>query len=293
MNRAVPFAFPVRDLREHVTAFEAALTVTLADPGVEPVHRLRTCSRRIEAQLVLLGLLSGLPDHDREARRAARSLAKVRATAGEVRDLDVLRKLVKTMASGDGSLDDDARVVRRALKRKRAERSVWLIHTVEGALARVVARLEALLEVLAPAGGCSVPAGELAAISQGWFVEHAPAATDVEPDDTERLHEIRKAAKIARYLAEGATSDDERAGNEAAASPGEGADVVAVAGSFEQVQQAGGEWHDLVLLAEIARKRLGASSPLVSGAERARDEARSAYQRELTALPRDPSRGGR
>lgn len=89
--------YPVRVLRAHVTELEAALAVCLAEPAARAVHRLRTGTRRVEAQLLLLALLPGLPEHRRETARLGRELRRLRRAAGEVRDLDVHRKHLETL----------------------------------------------------------------------------------------------------------------------------------------------------------------------------------------------------
>ena len=81
--------FPVRILRDHVTALEAALSVCLADPNLRAVHRLRTGTRRLEAQLLLLDLIPSVPEHRAASTALRRELRRLRRAAGEVRDLDV------------------------------------------------------------------------------------------------------------------------------------------------------------------------------------------------------------
>lgn len=103
--------FPVQVLREHTTALEAAISVCMADPDHKPVHKLRTETRRVEAELVLLAQLAEVPEHRGETNGLLKQLKKLRRAAGKVRDLDVQRKLLDEFAdpeavngsSGDGA----------------------------------------------------------------------------------------------------------------------------------------------------------------------------------------------
>ena len=97
---------PVDVLREHTTELEAALTVCLADPGHKPVHRLRTETRRIEAQLLLLAEIPTIPEHRKQAEGMRRALRRIRRAAGELRDFDVQGKLLErftTRAAANGA----------------------------------------------------------------------------------------------------------------------------------------------------------------------------------------------
>ena len=102
--------YPVQVLREHTVALEAALSVCLAHPTHKPVHRLRTETRRIEAQLLLLAELPEMPKHRTEADRLRKSLRRLRRAAGVVRDLDVQRRRLEWIAasSHDAAKDVEA-----------------------------------------------------------------------------------------------------------------------------------------------------------------------------------------
>jgi len=92
-----------------------------------------------------------------------------------------------------------------------------------------------------------------------------------EPDDDpDRLHTIRKKAKIARYMAENAPKS---------ASPAR-----TLASVFEEVQALGGHWHDWLVLSEMARSQMGESSPLARRFTRLRDEAYASYRKKLCGL---------
>ncbi len=74
----------------------------MAEPNARPVHQLRTMTRRIEGQLALLALLSGVPDYGKPADKARRLLKRLRRSAGEVRDIDVQIDLIESIVP-DGS----------------------------------------------------------------------------------------------------------------------------------------------------------------------------------------------
>ena len=81
----------------------------------------------------------------------------------------------------------------------------------------------------------------------------------------EHLHEIRKTAKRARYQCE--------------AMPGPQA--AAMAKRLEDLQDAGGAWHDLLDLATVCHKKFGAEHPLSRVLEHLRDERLDTYLANL------------
>lgn len=261
-------ARPLKTLREHVTALEAAITLALADPESEPVHRLRTSTRRIEAQLELLSLLPDLPDHAEPARKVRKLLRKLRRAAGIVRDLDVQRKLIKeqqieakmhTQSPASRELRKQAGSLRRKLKRRRSTESEHLLRTLRAEQNKLVPALEHLLKTLSPAEHLRLSPTRLSQLTLGWYQRTTPA---IQPhDDPDTLHAIRKSAKLARYIAEPAAGK--------------------LSSTFEALQQAGGAWHDLLTLAHISEKHLGLHSPLTQTFIRDRDTALEVYRQAL------------
>jgi CHAD domain-containing protein len=82
--------------------------------------------------------------------------------------------------------------------------------------------------------------------------------------DKENLHDFRKGAKKARYVAE-SDADDPAAG--------------AIAKAIKRVQDAIGDWHDWVVVAEEAHEALGKDGALLERDLEAR--AQQAYERAL------------
>ena len=77
----------------------------------------------------------------------------------------------------------------------------------------------------------------------------------------EHLHDVRKAAKRARYQCESMP----------------GPQAAAMARRLEDLQDAGGAWHDLLDLATLCHKELGAEHPLSRVLEHLRDERLNSY----------------
>jgi CHAD domain-containing protein len=253
---------PVEILRKYVTDLEAAILLCLDNPTKKPVHRLRTMTRRIEAQLALLDLLHTPKIHGKDARQARRLLKKVRRAAGEVRDLDVQRDLISAHSSVKSQ--KDSRKLSSTLKQQRADAATDLHDALSKYHATLAETLESLLKTLEDSDPLSVNVSDLAKISSKWFSQNAPTPSD----DPDSLHTIRKKAKIARYLAEN--------------SPKEALLTRKIAEAFEAVQQSGGEWHDWLILAAIARDELGDTSPLTANFTRLCQRSLAGYRRHLS-----------
>jgi CHAD domain-containing protein len=254
-------AKPLQTLSEFVRELEAAILVCLEDPAKKPVHRLRTTTRRVEAQLILLSILRVPKVHGEEARKAARLLKKIRRSAGHVRDLDVQQDLIADNTPSNAR--DDAGRLRKTLEEQRTDTAKELQDYIEKHRHNLARALESLLNALKRSETLTVPSSKIATLSVDWFVQNAPAKSD-NPDS---LHTIRKRAKIARYLAESAPKS--------AHTPRK------LAAAFEAVQQSGGEWHDWLILGEIARDELGGSSPLTKAFQDKCRRALNTYQTHL------------
>lgn len=243
---------PMEALREQVEAFGVALASVRDGAEMKAVHRLRTTTRRIEAQVALFGLLAGEDEafalDARAERKVLKLLGAIRKAAGHVRDLDVQGEAVATEAE---DLRDEAEELGRYLARRRKAEAKVLGKTVDGHARKLGAKLGKVLETLGAADGREVQAERLGVLAQGWFAQRMPRDLDGASDDV--LHGVRKSAKLARYLAESGG-------------------LRAMAAGFEAVQEAAGTWHDNLALAELARRRLGKGSGLAE-LFRGREEA--------------------
>ncbi len=255
-----PVAHPIQTLREHITLLEASITLTLAHAAKENVHRLRTSTRRIEAQLELLAMLPDLPDYSKPARKLRKLLKALRRAAGGVRDLDVQRKLLKAdERSRSAKISKAASELRKLLKQQRTSKAGKLHKLLKSDQKRLAPALEDLLKSLEPARNLALAPGRLEALTRSWYQHNSPATTaDATPD---ALHNIRKSAKLARYLAE--------------------TDAGKLARTFESLQEAGGIWHDLLTLTEISQRRFGKRSPLTETYARRQQAALADYKNVL------------
>jgi CHAD domain-containing protein len=253
MARATSTALPVKTLRDLATTLEASMLECLAKPAKRAVHKLRTSTRRIEAQLELLAMLSEVPAHDKPRQKVLRLLKRVRRAAGDVRDLDVQRDLVaeatprKRGPQAGNAVRKEARQLRQELKRKRDKYTQDLIQLVKQEKADLPLAFKQLFDSLADAESLAISEADLTSLVRTWYGQHSPA-TPPDRNDTEHLHEIRKQAKVARYLAESAPAAASKAHR--------------LAVQFENLQEAGGEWHDWLLLTDIAHNELGDSAQL-------------------------------
>jgi CHAD domain-containing protein len=246
------------------------------DPDVDAVHDTRTGTRRLQATLE--DEVRELPEGDavREAAAALmRQLKKIRHEAGPVRDLDVHRKLLDKLmeralrpgarAREDAGKGDAPRVVgavdpleteeagRRAtgMAQQADALDAWLKHK-RGELAeelqkrahRMVTRLDDRLAELQEAWGArrvrrarKKPPGVVA------LDAFARLATEMQVLDAGNLHDFRKGAKKARYVAELAAQGDTHAQQ--------------VGDTLKKLQDEIGDWHDWLVLAEEAHAALG------------------------------------
>ena len=253
---------PIEALREQAKALEAEIHLCLDDPDKGAVHRLRTTIRRFEAQMELVGQLWKATPPPGEIKRLRKLLKKLRTIAGNVRDFDVQREFVAAHTIPQIALD--ARRLRRYLKRRRSDESLLLqdllndIHRkIEGAIQKLLDSLHDNLEL-------SLPATQLATVARLWFAHHRGQSNTID-----ELHKTRKAAKIARYMAEIAPHS---------------AAAEAVAKKLEDLQHAGGQWHDWVLLVDVAAGRLGKKHPLAEVFQHRCNLSLRAYRRRLARL---------
>jgi CHAD domain-containing protein len=250
------------------------------NPGVDPVHDTRTGTRRLQATLE--DLLREIPTGDAgEPMRGAvtatmRLLKKIRREAGPVRDLDVHRKLVEKLMrravnpNADG-MDEKGDATRLGkpdvleapeaglrttdvelqadsldawLKHRRSELAQVLQaqgNDLAGKLDKRVEELESALKARPMRRTRKKPPGVVALDS------FARLASEMQVLDAGNLHDFRKGAKKARYVAELAAQGDEHAKQ--------------VGETLKKLQDEIGDWHDWLVLAEEAHTALGDEAP--------------------------------
>jgi CHAD domain-containing protein len=250
-----------------------------SDPDVDAVHDTRTGTRRLQATLEDLVRESSGRDAGEPVRTTAtatmRLLKKIRHEAGPVRDLDVHRKLVEKLAKRvldpeAHSEDDeeprgetDADVLEgleggfrpTAVEQQADDLDAWLKHRrselAEGLRAdanelaeKLDKRLEELEHALKTARARRTRKKPPGVVALDSF---ARLASEMQVLDAGNLHDFRKGAKKARYVAELAAQGDEQAKQ--------------VGETLKKLQDEIGDWHDWLVLAEEAYTALGDQAP--------------------------------
>jgi len=275
MARSTTAAEPLKTLREQATALEASILECLAKPTKRPVHKLRTSTRRIEAQLQLLSMFPELPSHEKPRQKVLKLLKKVRQTAGVVRDIDVQQELLekaapkKRSSQSGNDVRKDARQLEQDLRDWRDKHADELIELLKQVKIDLPLALKKLFESLTDADTLAVSEADLTLLVRNWYGQNTPVAAP-DLDDIEHLHDIRKQAKLARYLAESA--------------PASAVSAHRLASQFEDLQEAGGHWHDWLLLAKISSKELGKSAKLPARFAAHADRSLAAYKRRLSTF---------
>ena len=261
-------------------------------PKVETVHHLRTGTRRVEATLETQAREAGgrgLDQATEEARqRWLRQLKKVRRAAGTVRDLDVHRELLAenflpasdtaadamaaqlaeatTSAAGSPGtvtpLIEQARALDSWLKDRRSAAAVALCSTLGDHANRLLDAEQQFMAAITKRRSllrrAHRPAVRLALEDYLRLMDAMPLL------DKENLHDFRKGAKKARYVAE---SDDKDPAAQA------------LAKAVKRVQDAIGEWHDWVVVSEESHEALGKGGASLQAELEAR--AQHAYEHAL------------
>jgi CHAD domain-containing protein len=261
-------------------------------PKVEAVHHLRTGTRRVEATLETLAREAGAHGLNKAAEEARqrwlRQLKKVRRAAGTVRDLDVHRELLAdnflpeadtapdkvaaelaeaTAAAATGSVEitplvQQARSLDRWLKDRRSDAAQALCSTLDDHAERLLDAERQFMAAIAKSRSirhhAHRPAARLALEDYLRLMDAMPLL------DTENLHDFRKDAKKARYVAE---SDDQDPAAEA------------MAKAIKRVQDAIGEWHDWDVVRQEAIEALHDDGAALQAQLEAR--TKRAYERAL------------
>jgi CHAD domain-containing protein len=249
----------VEQLRENAKRLEAALSVGLANPTTKAVHELRASTRRVEAQLALLAMVHGLPSYRPAADKLQRRLDKLRRIAGRVRDCDVQEKLLKdqeqtmtSAAEAPAGVDKAQNKLRKRIAKSRRRGERKLLAAIDQQLPKLARDTEAVLACLKPAAEEQIPVSQLL----GPIESRMERMLESREHGEDHLHDLRKAAKRARYQCESLP----------------GPQAAAMARRLEQLQDAGGSWHDLLDLASVCHEEVGPEHPLSRVIEHLRDE---------------------
>lgn len=238
-------------LRKLTDALKENLRKCADDPDVDAVHDTRTGTRRIEAvleaELRNAGLDSGNGQDEltRAARAWERLLKTVRRAAAPVRDLDVQRKLLKTLVpvaidktqtSELGSrMAEHVDRLDGALKGEREHHAASLKKNAAKWVGRLEEHFTAYAAVRRQSQRRRYDAAKTALNAFARLADHMRLL------DAGNLHDFRKGAKKARYMAEQG-SDDERA--------------QMIGKALKKLQDEIGDWHDWLMLTDEAYKYL-------------------------------------
>jgi len=247
---------PLAQLLPVADAFNAAVGQCVEDADPEAVHRLRTGSRRLQAILEATLREAGPAAQvlQAPAKEWLRQLKEARRAASPVRDLDVQHKLLedwmsKRTAKHEASVGTDAEaqtgtnqpeVLVAWLKSERKHLERGMQKQIRKRQPRLTELQGALFTALA---GVSLATPETLRSADSVALEDFVRAADAMPVlDADNLHDFRKATKKARYVAEAGA---------------EGQGYSSVAKALKRVQDAIGEWHDWLCLAEEAKGAVG------------------------------------
>ena len=202
------------------------------------VHHLRTTTRRLET------LMSAHDDAlGGSAGKLPKQLKRLRRKAGKVRDFDVQMDALRAI-SVDSITRDKARLMAQ-LGQERQKREKKLLSVVaqefDGTMRKRVRKAE---DQLSSASGQATPDYTMLALDK-----FAVIAEEYAVLDENNLHPFRIALKRVRYLAE----------------LGNGPNAETVVAECKRVQDAVGDWHDMVMLADRAERLFSKKrSPLIS-----------------------------
>lgn len=279
-GRATKMRGELRKIHKLAVPLRENLSKCADDPDVDPVHDTRTGTRRLQATLEELLRETPEGDSGQKVRAATaalmRQLKKIRRAAAPVRDLDVHRKLLDKLvkhALGEktkkeqregipgrlpplipdapdllerpeaglrtSGLEQQADDLDGWLKHRRSQNAHQLQAQANTLLTRFDKRLDDLAAALGAATGrrAAKPAGVVALDS------FARLASEMQLLDATNLHDFRKGAKKARYVAELAAQGDKHAD--------------AVAKTLKKLQDEIGDWHDWLVLVDEAHAALG------------------------------------
>jgi CHAD domain-containing protein len=249
---------PGRIFEELHGELAASLAACRARPDRQAVHSLRTTARRLEALLRMMR-----QGHPRavtlrhRVKKALRPLKNLRRVAGPVRDMDVQRALVATIAETLGHsepkrkrLEVECRQLDEHLRHRRKRLAAALASSVRDSEQELEEAFEAVR-----GGVRRLPETSLLETARGLAVQSSTNLTDM---NRESLHRYRKQTKAARYLAE---------------MENKSAPAKRLATKIKGVLDAIGLWHDWMLLAQEAKAAFGSGSMLTEAMKAERERA--------------------
>lgn len=297
-------------LQKLTTTLRGNLEKCAKEPHVDPVHDLRTGTRRVQAMVEALMRERGNETPFQEtAAKWLGYLKKLRRAAAPVRDLDVHRKLLEKLvklpkskadASANASPETNPEAGQEAITDANAPPSLvnepqialplsdveqqadhldaWLQHarqhqaaTLRKKAAKWLPKFDAEAAALESAihetHRTRRRAQSAADIALESFVR---LAHEMQQLDAGNLHDFRKGAKKARYIAESAAED---------------AHALAIGKALKKLQDEIGDWHDWLVLGDEARAALGdEGKALIAMIDRERDQHYVSSMKTVTRM---------
>ena len=265
---------PLDHLRKLTATLRSNLEKCATNPDVDPVHDVRTGTRRVQAMVEAMMRERNDDDAFKEpAEKWLQMLKRMRRAAAPVRDLDVHRKLLhklvkygsKNEGAGLAAPASDAAVVGpspdvveapstalpvSSVAHQAEHLDAWLHHARQHNAAGLKKRAAKQLAKFDEEAGALETA-----VQQGRRTRRHPRSAavvalesfarlvhEMQQLDEGNLHDFRKGAKKARYIAESAAED---------------AHAIAVGKALKKLQDEIGDWHDWLVLGDEARAALG------------------------------------
>jgi len=276
----------LEDIRRLGKKLRENLAKCAHDPDVESVHDTRTGTRRLQATLE--NLIREIPPGEgsepvRDAAAATmKLLKKIRHEAGPVRDLDVHRKLIEKLvklavepaeAATPAPATEPQQSARLApdvapaqepptatglqqqadqldnwLRRRRGELGDGLRAHADEMIEKLDKRIEELEAARKTGPGPRARKKPPGVVALDSF---ARLASEMQVLDAANLHDFRKGAKKARYVAELAAQGD--------------AQARVIGETLKKLQDEIGDWHDWLVLADEAHAALGDHATELTG----------------------------
>jgi CHAD domain-containing protein len=197
-------------------------------PRAENVHRFRTSTRRLQTLIAEFS-----PELDRNQKKVLKLLSKIRRRAGKLRDLDVQLAALRSLKMPREPRRKTQLV--NHLIELRGEQEAKLMKAVDaGTVREIRKRLKRAAKNFKPEASRD-PLKVAHAMIERIDRTDAPLSEAV-------LHQYRILSKRARYAAEFA---------------GDSANAKQFIASLKRIQDAAGDWHDWLTLAQTASAHLG------------------------------------
>jgi CHAD domain-containing protein len=239
--------------REIFQKLESDLIKLSSKPQAKSVHRFRTGTRRVQ---ILLGELS--PKLDGSDKKLLKLLNRIRKRAGKLRDLDVQLTALRSLKVPQEPRRK-TQLVNHLLERRTEQEKKLRKSADEAAIREIRKRLKRAAKRFDPR-----MARDPLEAAKSMLVRFDDSAPLTEA----ALHQYRILSKRARYAAE-------------LASPASSA--TSLIAEIKRFQDALGDWHDWLTLAQTAGNQLGElhESPLVA---ELRNVTGAKYRRALAAV---------